>query len=66
LRRDAIRKEEVRACFAQIDAVVRSRLSTLKTDLPGALVGRSEAEIERIVTERIEHTLGNPESFFNP
>jgi hypothetical protein len=36
---------------------VRRRLLTLQSELPGELVGRTEAEIERIVSEQIEQTL---------
>jgi hypothetical protein len=32
-------------------------LLTLQSELPGELVGRTEAEIERIVSEQIEQTL---------
>ena len=68
-RRDTVRKEEVRTLFGQIGAVVRGRLLKLRADLPSALAGRGEAEIERIVTEKVEHALGGlsiPETFFDP
>lgn len=68
-RRDTVRKEEVKTLFSQIAAVVRGRLLKLRADLPSALAGRSEAEIERIVTDKIEQALSGlsiPERFFEP
>ena len=64
-----VHKEEVKALFSQIAAVVRGRLLRLRADLPCALVGRTEPEIERIVAEKVEAALAAlsvPENFFEP
>jgi hypothetical protein len=57
-KRNTVSKAEVKTMFNRIAAGVRRRLLTLQSELPGELVGRTEAEIERIVSEQIEQTLG--------
>jgi len=68
-QRNAVRKEEVKTMFTEIASVVRGRLLKLRADLPCALVGRSEADIERIVAQKVEHALSAlaiPKTFFEP
>jgi hypothetical protein len=68
-RRNIIRKEECKALFAKIAAVVRGRFLKVRADLPCTCVGLTEVEIEKVVTEKIEYALSAldiPKEFFEP
>jgi hypothetical protein len=68
-RRYVVMKQEVIDLLATIGATVRSKLLRLEGDMPSALVGRTEAEIQKIVRQKVEEALSLlaiPDSFFTP
>lgn len=68
-KRNVIRKEDAKALFARIAAVVRGRFLKVRADLPCSCVGLTEVQIEKVVDEKFEYALSAldiPREFFEP
>ena len=56
-RRSVIPRIQVETEFARIAALARGRLLRMLNDLPSALLGLNEADIHRVLFERLNHAM---------
>jgi hypothetical protein len=56
-RRSVIPRVQVETEFARIAALARGRLLRMLNDLPSALLGLNEADIHRVMSEKLEHAM---------
>ena len=68
-KRNIISRSEIEATVASIATRLRARLLRVINDAPSALLGLNEADIHRVLEEKVTFALNNlalPDDFFEP